>query len=98
MNYLNMGFFDNYPNAYYYPSNAYQFPHPGMLNYNIPYFQQQQFLPQEQPKDLQSNLKQYVNLRIYAQPLFEDFTPLNKNDIIFIDQDYIKVEKSIISN
>ena len=49
-------------------------------------------------EDLQSNLKQYVNLRIYAQPLFEDFTPLNKNDIIFIDQDYIKVEKSIISN
>ena len=47
MNYLNMGFFDNYPNTYYYPSNAYQFPHPGMLNYNIPYFPQQ-FLPQEQ--------------------------------------------------
>ena len=56
MNYLNMGFFENYPNAYYYPPNAYQFSHPGMINYNaIPYFQQQ-FIPQEQPKDLQSNL------------------------------------------
>ena len=57
MNYLNMGFFDNYQNTYYYPPNTYQFQHPGMINYNtIPYFQQQ-FFSQEQPKDLQSNLK-----------------------------------------
>ena len=56
MNYLNMGFFDNYQNTYYYPPNTYQFQHPGMINYNtIPYFQQQ-FFSQEQPKDLQSNL------------------------------------------
>lgn len=50
------------------------------------------------PTDIINNFKQYINLRVYAQPLFEDFTPINRNDIIYIDKDYIKVEKLIINN
>ncbi len=42
---------------------------------------------------LRSLIKQYVNLRIYAQPKLEDLTPQNINDIIYVDRDYIKVEK-----
>lgn len=40
-----------------------------------------------------SLLKQYVSLRVYAQPKMTDFTPQNVNDIIYVDKDYIKVEK-----
>lgn len=40
-----------------------------------------------------SLMRQYVNLRIYAQPKMTDFLPLNKNDIIYVNKDYIKVEK-----
>lgn len=40
-----------------------------------------------------SLLKQYVNLRVYAQPKMQDFTPQNINDIIYVNKDYIKVEK-----
>jgi hypothetical protein len=42
---------------------------------------------------LKSLLKQYVSLRVYAQPKTMDFNPRNKNDIIYINKDYIKVEK-----
>lgn len=42
---------------------------------------------------LESLLKQYVSLRIYAQPKLDDLEPQNTNDIIYIDRDYIKVEK-----
>ncbi len=40
-----------------------------------------------------SLIKQYVNLRVYAQPKLEDLEPQNTNDIIYVDRDYIKVEK-----
>lgn len=40
-----------------------------------------------------SLLKQYVNIRIYAQPKMSDFYPINKNDILYINKDYINVEK-----
>lgn len=42
---------------------------------------------------LRSLIKQYINLRVYAQPKLEDLTPQNTNDIIYINRDYIKVEK-----
>lgn len=42
---------------------------------------------------LKSLLKQYVSLRVYAQPKTMDFNPRNKNDIIYINKNYIKVEK-----
>lgn len=40
-----------------------------------------------------SLLKQYVSLRVYAQPKAIDFVPQNKNDIIYVNKNYIKVEK-----
>lgn len=42
---------------------------------------------------LVSLLKQYVSLRIYAQPKMTDFNPQNINDIIYVDKDYINIEK-----
>ena len=42
---------------------------------------------------LRSLIKQYVNLRVYAQPKIQDVAPQNINDIIYVDKDYIKVEK-----
>ena len=42
---------------------------------------------------LRSLIKQYVNLRVYAQPKIQDIAPQNINDIIYVDKDYIKVEK-----
>ena len=38
-------------------------------------------------------IKQYVNLRVYAQPKIQDVAPQNINDIIYVNKDYIKVEK-----
>lgn len=40
-----------------------------------------------------SLLKQYISLRVYAQPKMTDYAPQNTNDIIYVDKDYIKVEK-----
>lgn len=37
--------------------------------------------------------EEYLSLRVYAQPKMEDFTPENYNDIVYVDEDYIKVEK-----
>jgi hypothetical protein len=42
---------------------------------------------------LRSLIKQYINLRVYAQPKIQDIAPQNINDIIYVDKDYIKVEK-----
>jgi hypothetical protein len=42
---------------------------------------------------LRSLIKQYINLRVYAQPKVQDIAPQNINDIIYVDKDYIKVEK-----
>lgn len=42
---------------------------------------------------LESLFKQYINLRVYAQPKLDDLTPQNINDIIYVDKNYIKVEK-----
>ena len=42
---------------------------------------------------LRSLIKQYVNLRVYAQPKIQDVAPQNINDIIYVNKDYIKVEK-----
>lgn len=42
---------------------------------------------------LTSNLNQYISLRIYAQPKMVDFEPYKENDIIYLNEDYIKVEK-----
>lgn len=40
-----------------------------------------------------SLLKQYVDLRIYAQPIITDFYPHKVNDIVYVKKDYMKVEK-----
>lgn len=47
----------------------------------------------EDLKKLRSLMKQYVSFRVYAQPKMTDFLPKNVNDIIFINKDYVKVEK-----
>lgn len=44
-------------------------------------------------KDVSVLLKNYIDLKVYAQPLQEQFTAEDWNDIIFIDDDDIKVEK-----
>lgn len=55
-----------------------------------------QFTPSNSSEDIKkfsSLLKQYVSLRVYAQPKAIDFVPQNKNDIIYVNKNYIKVEK-----
>lgn len=44
-------------------------------------------------KDVSVLLENYIDLKVYAQPLQEQFTAEDWNDIIFIDDDDIKVEK-----
>lgn len=43
-----------------------------------------------------SLLKQYVDIRIYAQPMMTNFEPQKVNDIIYVNKDYMKVEKKQI--
>lgn len=45
--------------------------------------------------EIVEQLNSHLNLRIYAQPKMENFEPENYNDIIYINKDYIKVEKDI---
>lgn len=52
-----------------------------------------QFNKDQDIEKLRSLIKQYINLRVYAQPKLEDLTPQNINDIIYVDRKYIKVEK-----
>lgn len=42
-------------------------------------------------------LKQYVDIRIYAQPMMANFEPQKVNDIIYVNKDYMKVEKEQLS-
>jgi hypothetical protein len=43
-----------------------------------------------------SQLEQMVQLKVYAQPKIEDITCDDWNDIIFVDDDDIKVERNLI--
>ena len=67
----------------------------GWIALPISYFEFTSVTGNEEPdlEKLKSLLKQYVSLRVYAQPKTIDFNPRNKNDIIYINKDYIKVEK-----
>ncbi len=67
----------------------------GWVALPISYFEFTSVTGNEVPdlEKLESLLKQYVSLRVYAQPKTIDFNPRNKNDIIYINKDYIKVEK-----
>lgn len=46
-------------------------------------------------KVLEILMKEYVSLKVYAQPKQDEFEPENPNDIIYIDEDDIKVETTV---
>ena len=40
-------------------------------------------------------MKEYVSIKVYAQPKQDEFEPENPNDIIYIDENDIKVETTV---
>lgn len=46
-------------------------------------------------KSLSLALKNNISLKVYAQPKMEDIEPENVNDIVFVDDDDIKIEKNL---
>ena len=46
-------------------------------------------------KTLEILMKEYASIKVYAQPKQDEFEPENPNDIIYIDEDDIKVETTV---
>lgn len=46
-------------------------------------------------KTLEILMKEYVSVKVYAQPKQDEFEPENPNDIIYVDEDDIKVETTV---
>jgi hypothetical protein len=47
------------------------------------------------PTEFMGALKNYVEIKVYAQPLLQDISPQNWNDIVFVDSEDILVERLI---
>ena len=47
-------------------------------------------------QELENMLTQFLSIKVYAQPLLENVECLENEDIVFIDDDDIKVEKVLL--